>query len=620
MQNSLNNQMDTLFKPSNVQTLDETVDDFKEIGTGVLTGTIAIPSDIVTGAEMANTFLADYTNNPMAMLLKDNLQTLEKQYGRGAFDKGFEEITGIKSDVTNPNQLVGEILSPTGAFLTPLKLTKKLSDTASGIYDTIKNTLSKSDFVKSDLVTEGAYADPIMNIPRKDVDINKPKIDFNIVGENTFIGRDRADRYREAEYKALVESGTAKREQVPSDPTGIKDRNTREAISKKNYDMLTLPQKQKLYQETGVYRGVDGKLRYALDTKEATLKIENFKTDGNNLLVESLPANTKLKDILNYEDLFNSYQLPIKIDGFEFGSMRDIKIEVVPAKELKNKTAASYNPYTDTIRISSNTSDNILTDVMHEVQHAVQFREGFDSGSSVAAEIKKISPDVFNNKGQIVGGYRHDSILLKRKQRNELNELFNNFNDTTKDILSNTYFLNFKNLTNEAKTLLTQKYKNLNEEELGFLADAISSDPKEKIKQLKTGIEDMTTTLAKREKESYLKYGDLFLKVDPMEDMGKFSFSDANIINLLADFKPFKEYMKKRIENLVEEEKLNKIYDKAETAYYGKAGEVEARFAETRKNFVNLIPEEEQFYKSVGTNIPLDTRARRIDTMAKEGK
>ena len=44
-----------------------------------------------------------------------------------------------------------------------------------------------------------------MNIPRKDVDINKPKIDFNIVGENTFIGRDRADKYREAEYKALVE-------------------------------------------------------------------------------------------------------------------------------------------------------------------------------------------------------------------------------------------------------------------------------------------------------------------------------------------------------------------------------------------------------------------------------
>ena len=620
MQNSLNDQMDTLFKPSNIQTLDETVDDFKEIGTGVLTGTIAIPSDIVTGAEMANTFLADYTNNPMAMLLKDNLQTLEKQYGRGAFDKGFEEITGIKSDVTNPNQLVGEILSPTGAFLTPLKLTKKLSDAASGIYDTIKNTLSKSDFVKSDLVTEGGYADPIMNIPRKDVEINKPKIDFNIVGENTFIGRDRADRYREAEYKALVESGTVKREQVPSDPTRIKDRNTREAISKKNYDMLTLPQKQKLYQETGVYRGVDGKLRYALDTKEATLKIENFKRDGNTLLVESLPANTKLKDILNYEDLFNSYQLPIKIDGFEFGSMRDIKIEVVPAKELKNKTAASYNPYTDTIRISSNTSDNILTDVMHEVQHAVQFREGFDSGSSVAAEIKKISPDVFNDKGQIVGGYRHDSILLKRKQRNELNELFNNFNDTTKDILSNTYFLNFKNLTSEAKTLLTQKYKNLNEEELGFLADAISSDPKEKIKQLKMGIEDMTTTLAKREKESYLKYGDLFLKVDPMEDMGKFSFSDANIINLLADFKPFKEYMKKRIDNLVEEEKLSKIYDKAETAYYGKAGEVEARFAETRKNFVNLIPEEEQFYKSVGTNIPLDTRARRIDTMAKEDK
>ena len=79
----------------------------------------------------------------------------------------------------------------------------------------------------------------------------------------------------------------------------------------------------------------------------------------------------------------------------------------------------------------------------------------------------------------------------------------------------------------------------------------------------------MATTLAKREKEYYLRTGNLVLKVDPMEEMGKFSFSDANIINLLADFAPFKEYMKKRIDNLVEEEKLNKIYDKAETAYYG---------------------------------------------------
>ena len=74
MQNSLNDQMDTLFKPSNVQTLEETVDDFKEIGTGLLTGTIAIPSDVVTGAEMATTFLAENSYSPLAMLIKDNLK------------------------------------------------------------------------------------------------------------------------------------------------------------------------------------------------------------------------------------------------------------------------------------------------------------------------------------------------------------------------------------------------------------------------------------------------------------------------------------------------------------------------------------------------------------------
>ena len=91
MQNSLNEQMNTLFKPSNVQTDEiKQKDDFKEIGTGVLTGTIAAPSDIVTVQKWL-TLLADYTNNPLAMLLKDNLQTFEKQYGEEHLIKGLKK-------------------------------------------------------------------------------------------------------------------------------------------------------------------------------------------------------------------------------------------------------------------------------------------------------------------------------------------------------------------------------------------------------------------------------------------------------------------------------------------------------------------------------------------------
>ena len=79
------------------------------------------------------------------------------------------------------NQLVGEILSPTGAFLAPAKIFDKLSDGASALYSKIKNTLSNSDFVKSNLVTEGAYTDPIMTMPKKEIDVNRPKIDLSTV-------------------------------------------------------------------------------------------------------------------------------------------------------------------------------------------------------------------------------------------------------------------------------------------------------------------------------------------------------------------------------------------------------------------------------------------------------
>ena len=66
------------------------------------------------------------------------------------------------------NQLVGEILSPTGAFLAPAKIFDKLSDGASALYSKIKNTLSSSDFTKNDLVTEGAYVDPIIATAKKE--------------------------------------------------------------------------------------------------------------------------------------------------------------------------------------------------------------------------------------------------------------------------------------------------------------------------------------------------------------------------------------------------------------------------------------------------------------------
>ena len=105
---------------------EEIIDKAKATGTGLLTGTLAIPSDLVTLSSAVASGVAKYTDNPTAMMLKDVLQKAEKEVGREAFDKWFTKTTGIESTPDNVDQLIGEILSPTGAFLAPVKTLKKV--------------------------------------------------------------------------------------------------------------------------------------------------------------------------------------------------------------------------------------------------------------------------------------------------------------------------------------------------------------------------------------------------------------------------------------------------------------------------------------------------------------
>ncbi len=590
MQNSLNDQMDTLFKPSNVQTLEETVDDFKEIGTGVLTGTIAIPSDVVTGAETVNTFLAENTYSPMAMLLKENLQEFEKEYGRKAFDQGFEEITGIKSDPTNINQLMGEILSPTGVFLAPIKLADKLSDGASVLYNKIKNTLSANNFGKSDLVTEGAYIDPVMTIPKKDIDVNRPKIDLNVIGENNPLGKEQAQKYRIAEYGEL-KTGTAKRGQKPV-KSSVFTFNIKEEDSIKNYEMLTLPQKQTLYKATGVYRGADGKLRYAIPMKDATLNTDAFKVGNDGNLI--IPEGATLKDILNFQDLFKQYdkRMTIDVDGVSktYKPIGDIKIVRVPKNEM-HEVQATYNPNTDEIGLSPNTSKGMLSDIIHELQHAIQRREGFDSGSSVSRETLKLDPD-----------YDLKVDNLKKSLGGIQSEFFEKVNNRNKNVIDVLKF----NLT-QNELLKSSEPQFVNELMKTFGSKGMDEMFQEKF-------ENMITKLAQKEQISYNKFdGDINFNVNSdetyyttlsnnrfemaMSNKINFDKAEANTIRLLSGMPEFKPYMKKRIELLNEADKLNETYKQAEKNYRSSRGEVEAFFAQKRLEDSNEVPSLGQFYK-----------------------
>ena len=81
------------------------------LAVGPVTGTLGLPSDILDLANLANDLSADYTGNVLAKAVQPKLNEIQEKYGRDAFDKGFTELTGIKSDASDVNQMVGELVS-----------------------------------------------------------------------------------------------------------------------------------------------------------------------------------------------------------------------------------------------------------------------------------------------------------------------------------------------------------------------------------------------------------------------------------------------------------------------------------------------------------------------------
>ena len=467
-------EIDKIEKESNIQSLDETVEDFKSIGTGLLTGTLAIPSDIISLAEMGNTWLADNTNSPLAMLIKENLQDFEKKYGREAFDKGFEELTGIKSDAGDMNQLVGEILSPTGLILGSLKYGSKvlpaLSDGASELASTVSNSVKNSDLYKT---TEGMFEKatfgegPLLETQKifSDAPVTKikeepviPNILNNVVAPNA----QDANRFYDIETKYLEDKDIVPiKSATVEDPSGMTSAEDilkiKDNVSKKNYEKLSLQQKQDLYRLTGgMYRGRDGKLRRRIDTRDAKLTYEaqDFALGG------TLSKNTKIGDLIHYQDL---YKLHRNDEGFV--DIENIRVEFIERDKTKKYAGtASYNAnpadgkgevvyltrppetkllYRDDGSIlgeqrltKTDKVDLMRQGILHELQHAVQSRNGFDNGGNVG---KFLADDYYTRLKQLGDDTRltHSDYLdnfLKFK--------------VTKDSQNNTYvFLNGKRVS-----------------------------------------------------------------------------------------------------------------------------------------------------------------------------
>ena len=397
----------------------ENIETAKTMGTGLLTGTLALPSDVIEGVNFVNDYLAEQ-GSPKALLFKDALNKVRDRYGRDAFDKKFTEITGIKSDGTNVDQIIGEVFSPIGATI---KVGAKVTEGGVKLYDFLQEAFNlQTQMLKGDGLTKSPElvkgvldnAPEGLNLTTKDgktiaslaeaaktskvvnvEDPNRPLINPSVIAPNA----DEVQGFYDIEAQYLRSKGLKPiRSATVADPSGMTPKSeiakTKDKVSIKNYEQLTLKQKQELYRLSGgIYRGKDGKLRKRVDTRPANLtNLSKLFAIGET----TIPEGATLKNFIDFQDVFKNFK-----NRKGFVDIENIKVRYRVRKD-GDKASASY------VRSDENGDEVILLttppevvfgvpinaslreqffreQLLHELQHAIQSREGFVNGSSSRA-------------------------------------------------------------------------------------------------------------------------------------------------------------------------------------------------------------------------------------------
>lgn len=132
-------------------------------------------------------------------------------------------------------------------------------------------------------------------------------------------------------------------------------------------------------EDTGWFKGVDGKWRFEINDASASLK--NLRQDEDDLASGRAYRATSLSDVLEHPALFAAYPHLRSLD---------VIVHIEPGKVTKGSfeegTAGDdlYFGRSPQIAVSASTEQEALGVLLHEIQHAIQLAEGFASGGSPA--------------------------------------------------------------------------------------------------------------------------------------------------------------------------------------------------------------------------------------------
>ena len=149
---------------------------------------------------------------------------------------------------------------------------------------------------------------------------------------------------------------------------------------------------QKIFQETGVFYGDDGLLRFEIDDRKAKFK-GGFSVDEDGYITfDSIPQNTGLEffsditkekgvtlgDVLDHEELYKYYP-----------EAKDIPIRDVP---LFSTSTGAFDPIDEVLMINKRGGDapskeaieELERTIIHELQHYLQYKHDFNTGGAKA--------------------------------------------------------------------------------------------------------------------------------------------------------------------------------------------------------------------------------------------
>jgi hypothetical protein len=469
---------------------------------------------------------------------------------------------------------------------------------AQTVTGTIKNTATSNQMGKltnnEDVLGAAVEAAKIRNINNDNP--NQPQINLNEIGLNTAAGRVAITTYRNAESLAL------------GGKIGLDGKIVGGGYTKEGYEKLSLEAKNKLYIETGVYRGSDGEFRYKISTADAQLHGQTLNEYGilerdGTFNAKNIPTEgLTLREVLNHQDLYKQYPDDIAnatkrteyTKSVQYGLIENIKIKnfdtYIKEKnlnyeeamaELKNTQAIySRGEGVETIYLKGGKLADVRSVLLHEVQHAIQHREGFLAGASP----QKFLLDPKTEFGQTYIANEKNIIASK-------NEALSTFEKPPikKD---NTEYTQKQNEIFEFNTELNIEY--------------------EKNKEL---FESVTDKLVKREyntftgNDRFLSRNNILVEDVPKEtyrgsgvyidrkpkiyqgyDTSNFIFNkeEMNLANNLSSNEVFQDYIKKRIfiEKTVQEQKL--MESEAHKLYIKEPGEMEAVKVQTDDQLYDL--------------------------------